>query len=147
MTAPYAAPESWRAERATSATDVYALGVMAFEMLTGARPFLGPNFEDYREQHLHSDAPALKSGTSVLRALVGEMLFKAAGARPSAANMLARLEGSKQQQISGGLAKLGEVQANVLFRIHASVSPRACNRECLSRDDAVGSSAVQPLNS
>jgi serine/threonine protein kinase len=116
MTAPYAAPERWRAERATSATDVYALGVMAFEMLTGARPFLGPNFEDYREQHLHSDAPALKSGTSALRALVGEMLFKAAGARPSAANMLARLERSKQQQRSGGLAKLGEVHLQEVVR-------------------------------
>jgi eukaryotic-like serine/threonine-protein kinase len=103
MTAPYAAPERWRAERATSATDVYALGVMGFEMLTGARPFLGPSFEDYREQHLHSDPPALKSGTSALRALITEMLFKAAGARPSAANTLARLERSKQQQRSGGL--------------------------------------------
>lgn len=116
MTAPYAAPERWRAERATSATDVYALGVMAFEMLTGSRPFLGPSFEDYREQHLHSDAPALKSGTSALRALVGEMLIKAAGARPSAANVLARLERSKQQPRPGGLAKLGEVHLQEVAR-------------------------------
>lgn len=116
MTAPYAAPERWRAERATSATDVYALGVMAFEMLTGARPFLGPNFEDYREQHLHSDAPAPKNGTSALRALIGEMLFKAAGARPSPANMLARLERSQQLQKSGGLAKLGEVHLQEVAR-------------------------------
>lgn len=116
MTAPYAAPERWRAERATSATDVYALGVMAFEMLTGSRPFLGPSFEDYREQHLHSDAPALKSGTSALRALVGEMLIKAPGARPSAANVLARLERSKQQPRPGGLAKLGEVHLQEVAR-------------------------------
>jgi serine/threonine-protein kinase len=116
MTAPYAAPERWRAERATSATDVYALGVMAFEMLTGTRPFLGPNFEDYREQHLHFDAPALKNGTSAFRALVGEMLFKAMGARPSAANLLARLERSKQQQRSRGLAKLGEVHLQEIVR-------------------------------
>jgi serine/threonine-protein kinase len=116
MTPPYAAPERWRAERATGATDVYSLGVMAFEMLTGARPFLGPNFEDYREQHLHSDVPTMKNGSSGLRALVGEMLFKAAGARPSAANLLARLERSEQQQRSGGLAKLGEVHLQEVAR-------------------------------
>lgn len=109
MTAAYAAPERWRAERATAATDVYALGVMAFEMLTGVRPFIGPSFEDFREQHLHAEAPSLKVGSSMIRAVVGEMLFKAAGARPSAANVIGRLERSRSQQKSGGLAKLGDV--------------------------------------
>ncbi len=48
---PYAAPEQWRMERATPATDVYAFGVTAFELLQGHRPFAGP---DFREQHLAS---------------------------------------------------------------------------------------------
>ena len=40
MTPQYAAPEQWRWEHATSAADVYAFGVMAYELLTGnvARP-------------------------------------------------------------------------------------------------------------
>lgn len=50
MSPPYAAPERWRAERATIATDVYALGVIAVELLTGPRPFPGPSLEDYHEQ-------------------------------------------------------------------------------------------------
>ena len=48
MTPSYAAPEQWRAEHATGAADVYAFGVMAFELLTGRWPFRGP---DFREQH------------------------------------------------------------------------------------------------
>ena len=38
-TAGYLAPEQARGERATAASDRYALAVVAFELLTGARPF------------------------------------------------------------------------------------------------------------
>ena len=38
-TAGYLAPEQARGERATPASDLYALAVVAFELLTGARPF------------------------------------------------------------------------------------------------------------
>ena len=48
MTPPYAAPEQWRGDRATSATDVYALGIVAYELLAGELPFAGPEIHDYR---------------------------------------------------------------------------------------------------
>src|SRR4051812_25469241 len=40
--AGYLAPEQARGEPATAQSDVYALGVVAFELLTGGRPFARP---------------------------------------------------------------------------------------------------------
>jgi serine/threonine protein kinase len=106
LSAPYAAPERWRGERAEATTDIYSLGVIAFELLMHSWPFAGPGRDDFREQHLHADPFPLTAGPTSLRAMVGECLFKAPGARPRAANVLARLERMGQRNRTGGLAQL-----------------------------------------
>jgi len=109
---PYAAPERWRSERATAATDVYALGVIAFEMLAGRRPFPGPSLEEFCDQHLHAEPPPLTGAPSAFGSLIDECLYKAAEARPSAANLRARLERVSQgARASPGLARLEEATA------------------------------------
>lgn len=92
MTPPYAAPEQWRQDRATTATDVYALGVIAHEVLAGTRPFPGPGVVDLRDQHLHQVPPSLPVGPMALQNLVAECLYKAPPARPNPENVLARLD-------------------------------------------------------
>lgn len=104
-TPPYAAPEQWRHERATGATDIYALGTIAFELLSGHRPFPGP---DFRHQHLHVAPPRLTGISAALASLIDECLYKPAEARPSARNLLARLERAVQPPRSPGLARLQE---------------------------------------
>ena len=107
-TVPYAAPEQWRGERATSATDVYALGIIAHELLAGERPFGGP---DYRNQHLVDPPPAINGIPDRLRSLVVECLYKPPGARPRPENLLARLKDSLKSSSPAG-SRLQ--QANVL---------------------------------
>ncbi len=116
LSPPYAAPERWRSERASSATDVYSLGVIAYEMLAGSRPFAGPGVEDYRDQHLHNDPPPLEGLPTLLAALVEECLYKAPGARPTPANLARRLSAVGSEPESAGLARLREANRDGVAR-------------------------------
>lgn len=140
MSPPYAAPERWRGEHATSAVDVYSFGVMAFEMLSGARPFTGPTTEDFREQHLHEDPPRLDGTPDGLAALVGECLYKSPAARPSAAGAATRLGRIGTPARSEGLAGLEAANRAAVARRNqkergvSQAQSAAQQREALERD-------------
>lgn len=120
LSPPYAAPERWRAERATASTDVYAVGVMAYEMLTGHLPFPGTTPEEFREQHLHADPPHLEGVSPALSALIDECLFKAPQARPSPSNLRARLERLEDEATSPGLSRLAQANQEEVRRRSAA---------------------------
>ncbi|HEX2864049.1 MAG TPA: serine/threonine-protein kinase [Deinococcales bacterium] len=56
----YMAPELYRGERNTPKSDVYALGVLAFEVLSGARPFEGETLEELQAAHLAQPAQGIR---------------------------------------------------------------------------------------
>jgi hypothetical protein len=144
ITPPYAAPEQWRHERATPAADVYAFGVLSYELLAGKRPFPGPASEDYRDQHLHDAAPALEGVPVAIDALVAECLYKAAAARPSAANLAARLKAAATNvDGSTGLAQLASANREEVHRasVHAAAVSAAQTEAAQRRDLLIASQA------
>jgi serine/threonine protein kinase/Tfp pilus assembly protein PilF len=52
-TPAYISPEQAKGEGMDQRSDIYSLGVIIFEMLTGKRPFEADTVEGYIEQHLH----------------------------------------------------------------------------------------------
>ncbi|WP_128774453.1 serine/threonine-protein kinase [Actinomyces oricola] len=109
FTALYAAPEQWRSERATSATDMYAFGVMAYELLEGHLPFQGQTAEALREQHLHTTPPDMSIEVPRLQVMICECLNKAAEARPTADWVLQQLAHAADAPASPGIQQLQQV--------------------------------------
>ena len=60
-TPSYIAPEQIRGQRATGMCDQYSLGIVLFEMLTGAPPFAAPNTRDLCLMHLQAPVPEVVS--------------------------------------------------------------------------------------
>lgn len=112
----YMAPERWKNQRATNASDIYALGILVHELLEGTAPFTGPEEIDFAEQHIKQSPPPLKSAPPLLAMLTTECLYKAPQARPAAGNVLARLQHIPTAALTGGLASLAEANKEAIVR-------------------------------
>lgn len=91
---PYAARELWLDERAEPRTDIYAVGIIAHELLRGERPFTGPTVDHYKEQHLHEIPPQLDGDVVGVdfAGLIESCLRKDVSGRPTPSDFHKRLQ-------------------------------------------------------
>ncbi len=99
-TPSYMSPEQALGEMVDGRSDVYALGVMLFEMLTGRVPFEGRSVRELIAMHVAAPPPdvsALRKETpAALAALVNSMLAKAPAERPDSAELVRALAAARE---------------------------------------------------
>ena len=79
----YAAPELVSGKPLTAASDVYAIGVMLYEMLAGRLPFEGSNAADIARQHVQDAPPPIHSYNPRVPHTIAQILDRALAKDPS----------------------------------------------------------------
>jgi hypothetical protein len=98
-TPSHMSPEQALGEEVDGRADIYSLGVVLFEMLTGRLPFEGRSLAELMAKVMSAPPPTVSSlapeTPAALTALVGQMLAKERDQRPTAADAVERLAAAR----------------------------------------------------
>ena len=81
-TVAYLAPEQVERGIADARSDVYAAGLLLFEMLTGSKAFMGDSPIHVAYQHVHNDVPTPSSRVNTVPAALDRLVERASARNP-----------------------------------------------------------------
>jgi DNA-binding NarL/FixJ family response regulator len=84
----YISPEQSQGQRVDARTDLYSLGVMFYEMLTGQRPYGGRTAMAIMSQHASEPVPVLPEPIAAQQPLLDRLMAKTQNARYASADEL-----------------------------------------------------------
>jgi class 3 adenylate cyclase/predicted Ser/Thr protein kinase len=84
----FMSPEQALGDAEDESTDIYSMGAVFFNMLTGEKPYKGESLEEIVQQHLHAPVPKLPARYHHLQFILDRMMSKDRDRRYSAAELL-----------------------------------------------------------
>lgn len=72
----YMSPEQASGTATDERTDLYALGVILYQLLTGEKPYVGTTTEEILSQHKEAPLPALPAALGIYQPLLNKLLAK-----------------------------------------------------------------------
>jgi serine/threonine-protein kinase len=125
-TVAYLSPELVLRGQADARSDVYSLGVLLFEMLTGAQPYQGEQAVQIAYQHANENVPAPSSANPKVPELLDEIVLWTTARNPahrpaSAAALLPVIKRARQDLERGLTTSLQDIDrtARISFDDHA----------------------------
>src|SRR5215210_695024 len=131
--APYLSPEQVDGLRPDARTDIYALGTVLYEMLTGRLPFEGSTFASVASQRLVKDPPRLREHDPLIAPDLEEIVLRAlardrAGRYAHASELRDALRGVVAHGLSRTMPLRSESSPSAPTRVVPSVVPRSSVR-------------------
>ena len=144
-TPQYMSPEQIRGLVVDERSDIYAIGVMAFELLTGRRLFTGRTFLSLARKHLETPVPretleergvSRELAAVVLRCLAKkpEERFQTAAAVATSLEALERLQGQKVPAAASAAPR--EARARTAVHRRSSILPASATAPGAAQKDA-----------
>jgi len=130
MTPEYASPEQVRSEPITTASDVYSLGVLLYELLTGHRPYRLKNRLREEVRRVICDEEPEKPSTAVSR--VEEIRTGDGGTVRLTPEVVSRARGEEPRRLRRRLS--GDLDNMVLMALRKEPQRRYASVEQLSED-------------
>ncbi|MEQ9737526.1 MAG: protein kinase, partial [Algiphilus sp.] len=114
----YISPEQARGRTVDNRADIYSLGVILYEMLTGKPPYDGEESLAVIFQHVTEPIPRLPEGQAHLQALIDALMAKAPEDRPESAAAVIRLidEHLPRHSTQEFRSETGATQSNPLIQ-------------------------------
>ncbi len=124
-TVAYMAPEQALGQHTNARSDLYALGAVLYEMVTGRPPFMGDGVVSIISQHINTPpvAPTLRNArvSPALETLILQLLQKDPDARPESAKVVREAIQAISQGAIIGAAALRAMNVNPLDRLAGGV--------------------------
>jgi len=114
----YASPEQFQGNPVDARSDLFSMGVILFEMLTGQPPFAGESFVEISHAVLHGSPPALSGSPAI--AAMGRIVHRALARQP-------------QDRYPNAEAMAQELRSTLLMDgIETKAQARALRRWCMT---------------